>query len=314
MNISGSVASFVGMFVLMVGATLLLRRRGILKAEHSSLLSVIMLDFVCPPLIFASTARAHLQLQEMYAAGSVFGAEVVICALSYLIGRWALRLDRMALGAFIIAATFGSTGLIGNALVQILFHGDPEIVSMSMIIGSFGVGIPGNTIGMFLAMRFSTKGRDLPVMGQVKSFLLMPCMIALYAGYGWSLLALPTAGPVIDVVFGASMMIGASLPFIVALIVGLSLKPIQMRTELGVLVVGALLALVIEPIISARFVDMFSVDSYTRMITVLYAAMPSTPLGVVLAIRYGGDAELAGKLATFTLVVSALTLPLVALL
>jgi predicted permease len=314
MNISGSVASFVGMFVLMIGATLLLRRRGILKTEHSGLLSVLMLDIVCPPLIFSSIARANLAFEEILAAGSVFGAEIIICGLSYVIGRWALRLDRMALGAFIIAATFGSTGLIGNALVQVLFHDNPSIVSMSMIIGSFGVGIPGNTIGILLAMRFGSQGSTSTIAQHMKRFLLMPCMIALYAGLAWSYFALPTRGLGIDVVFGASTMIGASLPFIVAMIVGLSLQRINYRTELGVLIVGALLALVIEPLIAEQLVDLFSVDSNTRVIAILFAAMPSTPLGVVVAVRYGGDVELAGKLATFTLIVSAITLPLVALL
>ena len=77
MNISSSVASFVGMFVLMIGATLVLRRRGVLKKEHSGLLSVLMLDIVCPPLIFSSIARANLAFQEILAAGSVFGAEII---------------------------------------------------------------------------------------------------------------------------------------------------------------------------------------------------------------------------------------------
>jgi predicted permease len=42
--------------------------------------------------------------------------------------------------------------------------------------------------------------------------------------------------------------------------------------------------------------------------------MPSSPLGVVMAVRFGGDTALAGKLATFTLLMSAVTLPLIALL
>lgn len=273
-----------------------------------------MLDIVCPPLIFSSIARANLAFQEILAAGSVFGAEIIICGLSYVIGRWALRLDRLALGAFMIAATFGSTSLIGNALVQVLFKDNPSIVSMSMIIGSFGVGIPGNTVGILLAMRFGSQGSTITIAQHMKRFLLMPCMVALYAGLAWSYFALPTRGPGIDVVFGASTMIGASLPFIVAMIVGLSLQRINYRTELGVLIVGALLALVIEPLIAEQLVDLFSVDSNTRVIAILFAAMPSTPLGVVVAVRYGGDVELAGKLATFTLIVSAITLPLIALL
>lgn len=314
MSAAGSVASFIGMFVLMIAATFVLRRRGVLKKEHSGMLSVLLLEVVCPPLIFSSIARADLQLQDVVASGAVFGAEIIICGLSYVVGRWVLKLDRLALGALVIAATFGSTGLIGNALVQVLFHDNPSLLSMSMMIGSFGVGVPGNTIGIFLAMRFGSKGDDVSLLQHLKSFLVMPSMVALYAGLAWSLLMLPTSGVGIDIVFGACKMISASLPFVTAMIVGLSLEKIHFKTDARVLVTGALLALLVEPWITDWLLNFYPVDQQTRMITVLFSAMPSTPLGVVMAVRYGGDAQLAGKLATFTLVLSALSLPLATLL
>jgi predicted permease len=314
MSAAGSVVSFIGMFVLMIAATFVLRRRGVLKKEHSGMLSVLLLEVVCPPLIFSSIARADLQFQDIVASGAVFGAEIIICGLSYVIGRWVLKLDRLALGALVIAATFGSTGLIGNALVQVLFHDNPSLLSMSMMIGSFGVGVPGNTIGIFLAMRFGSKGNDVSLLQHLKSFLVMPSMVALYAGLAWSFLTLPTTGVGIDIVFGACKMISASLPFVTAMIVGLSLEKIHLKTDARILVTGALLALLVEPWITEWFLNFYPVDQQTRMITVLFSAMPSTPLGVVMAVRYGGDAQLAGKLATFTLVLSALSLPLATLL
>jgi len=314
MSIAGSVASFIGMFILMIATALLLRRRGVLRSEHSTLLSVLLLDIVCPPLIFSSIAKANLRLQDLIAAGALFGSEIAICFLSYLIGRWALRLDRLALGAFIIAATFGSTGLIGNALVQVLFRDNTDLVSMSMFIGNFGVGIPGNTIGIFLAMRFGTSDHVTSLTQHFKNFLVMPCMVALYAGLVWSVWKLPTSGMGLDVIFGACRMIGASLPFVVAMVVGLSLEKLDFGKDLGVLVAGALLALIIEPWVAERLINMYPVDQQTRLITVLFSAMPSTPLGVVLAVRYGGDVSLASKLATFTLIMSAVSLPLIALL
>jgi predicted permease len=313
MTIAGSVASFVGMFILMIATALLLRRRGVLRSEHSTLLSVLLLDIVCPPLIFSSIAKANLHLKDLVAAGAVFGSEIVICFLSYLIGRWALRLDRLALGAFVIAATFGSTGLIGNALVQVLFRDNTDLVSMSMFIGNFGVGIPGNTIGIFLAMRFGTRDHVTSLTQHFKSFLVMPCMVALYAGLVWSIWKLPTSGMGLDVVFGASRMIGASLPFVTAMVVGLSLEKLDFGKDLGVLAAGALLALIVEPWVAEQLINMYPADQQTRLITVLFSAMPSTPLGVVFAVRYGGDVSLAGKLATFTLTMSAITLPLMAL-
>lgn len=136
----------------------------------------------------------------------------------------------------------------------------------------------------------------------------------LHARLVWSFWKLPTSGMGLDVVFGASRMIGASLPFVTAMIVGLSLEKLHLGKDFGVLAAGALLALIVEPWIAEQLLNVYPVDQQTRLITVLFSAIPATLLGVVLAVRYGGDVSLASKLATFTLIMSAVSLPLTALL
>jgi predicted permease len=313
-NVSGSVASFVGMFLFMIGITLVLRQRNVLRTEHASLLSALLIDVVWPLLIFSSVARASIEVQDLAATSAVIGAEVCSCVLSYLLGRWILRLDRSALGAFVIAATFGSTSLIGNALVQVLFHDNPALGSMSMIIGQFGVGIPGNTIGVFLAMHFGAKGSNVSFGEQFRKFITMPPTLALFLGIVWTTCKLPVSGVGFDVVFGGCKMVSTSLPFISAMVVGLSLRALNVRRDLVVLGAGAILALVVEPLIADQLLGLYPVGAETRLIAILFSAMPSSPLGVVMAVRFGGDTALAGKLATFTLLMSAVTLPLIALL
>lgn len=302
------------MFLFMIGITLALRKRNVLRTEHASLLSALLIDVVWPLLIFSSIAQTSIQSQDLVATSAVIGAEVCSCFISYVVGLWVLRLDRPALGVFVIAATFGSTSLVGNALIQVLFYDNPALGSMSMIIGQFGVGIPGNTIGVFLAMQFGSKGGSVSLGEQFRKFITMPPTLALLAGLIWAMCKLPVSGFGFDVVFGGCKMVSTSLPFISAMVVGLSIRALDMKRDLVVLGAGALFALVIEPLITDQLLGLYPVGTETRLIAILFSAMPSSPLGVVMAVRFGGDAALAGKLATFTLIVSAVTLPLIALL
>lgn len=309
-----SVASFVGMFMSMVAITLFLRHRGILRDASKPVLSTILMDVIGPAVIFHAFASAEPKEEHLLAATMVYAAELLCAVLAYLVGKWILRLERGSLGVFIIAGTFGSTGLIGNALVQILFKSDPSLVSMSMIVSQFGFGLPANTIGILLAIRFGSSIADQPITTHLKRFAVVPCMIALYAGLVWSLLRLPISGYGLEVIFGTCMFVGAALPFVSAMLVGLSLEKINVRKDLGVLLAVSVITLLIEPLIVSRLLNVLSIDQQTRLITILFSAMPATPLAVVFALQYGGDAALASKLSTATLVLSALSLPIIAYL
>jgi predicted permease len=313
MNIGLSVASFVAMFMAMIGITVVLRHRKLMSQSSMGLLSFLLMNVLCPALIFSSMAQSRFDSSDLLAAMTMIGSEVVIGVLAYAIGRWVLRLERVSLGTFAIATMFGSSGLIGNALVKVLFHDNPVIISMSMIVGSFGNGIPGNTIGILIAMYFGTQSTGKSPFNTVKKFMVEPCMLSLYAGLAWSAMHLPTKGVLIETVFGTCTLLGAALPLCSAMLIGLSLEKIQIGKDAKVIVAGIILALLIEPLLVSWFLHAFTVDTNTRLITILFAAMPASPIGVVLANRYGCDTPLASKLVTATLIASAFTLPLAAL-
>lgn len=310
---ASSVAAFVGMFLLMVAITLLLRRYGVFGKDSASSLSAVLMRVIMPAVIFHSFARANPDVSQLIGTGVVYTAEILSAIAAFMAGRWLLRLERAALGVFIIACTFGSTSLIGNTLVQVLFKNDPEILSMSMVVGQFAFGIPTNTIGLLLAMRFGAAERRVPLSRQALTIARHPSLLALFAGVTWSLLDLPETGYILDIIFGACTLIGASLPMFTAMIVGLSLTALNVRYDLPVLVAAIMIALFVEPLIVSNLLGMISVDEKTRMVTVLFAAMPATPLSVAFAHQFGGDVALASKLSTATLIISAVSLPLIAL-
>jgi predicted permease len=302
------------MFIVMVAATLLLRHRGVLGGSSKPLLSAILMDVVCPAVIFSSLASSHPSAQHLHAAGVVFGAEIINAGIAFLIARYILRLHRNAIGVFVIAATFGSTALIGTAMVQVLFHNDPEITSMGLIIGQFGVGIPVNTLGILLAIHFGSRDSQVPISQHLKQTLKTPFMLALYAGIGWSFFGLPTSGSGLETLFGACRMIGASQPFCTAMVIGLSLERFDFRSDLATIVAAAVVCLAIEPLLVSSITHVMTLDIQTRVVANLFAAMPASPLVVVFALKYGGDVVLASKLSMATLLLSTATLPLFALI
>lgn len=98
------------------------------------------------------------------------------------------------------------------------------------------------------------------------------------------------------------------------MLIGLTLEKMQFGKDSTVILAGVILALVVEPLTVSWLMKSFTLDANTRLITILFADMPASPIAVVLAERYGCDTALASKLVTATLIISAISLPLAALL
>lgn len=314
MNLSLSVVSFVGMFIIMILAAILLRRSNLLPAGNAKVLSTLLMNALLPAHIFSSIAHSQLQTPELLAAGVVLVSDALTGYAAYCVGRWLLRLDRGATGALVLAAMFGSSGLLGNTLVKVLFANNPAMISASTVIGSIGIGLPLNTFGMLIAMYFGTRDTKESPVTLLKRLLVEPCMVAIYAGLAWAVLGWPTSGFVMDMLFGACTISSAALPFCSAFLVGMTFVMPRIGKDASVIATGLILALIAEPLVAVYLLELYPFTAETRVITLLFASMPASPLSVVMALRYGCDAELASKLVTTTLIVSAISLPIVAML
>jgi predicted permease len=98
------------------------------------------------------------------------------------------------------------------------------------------------------------------------------------------------------------------------MVIGLSLEKFDFRSDLATIVAVAVVCLAIEPLLVSSITHVMTIDMQTRVVANLFAAMPTSPLVVVFALKYGGDVVLASKLSMATLLLSTATLPLFALI
>ncbi len=313
MDLAGEVLVFIFIYVLMVLATLALRARKAIGTEHAPLISRIVMDLSLPALIFSHLAGTRFNYEYLAAGLVVWAGELAACLLALLAGR-ALRLDRPALGSFLLCSTFGSTSLVGNVLLDVVYRGHQGLIAIGLFIGQFGVGLPNNTVGLLIGMRYTATGGGEPMGRLVLRFLLSMPVVAILAGLGWSALQLPVHGGALTALFGATTLMGGSLPLLAAMVTGLTLQPVSVRGVLPAIVASQILQLVVKPLLAFGIMALLALPVDHRMVMML-SAMPASPLAVIYAARYGGDTTLSTTLVSVSLLLSFLTLPvMVALL
>lgn len=303
------VMQFMGIFIFMAASALWLRYEGVISSEHAPIISRMITDLVLPALVFYKISSANLDPRQMESMFAMIGAELAIGAASWMIGKFFLRLDRPALGAFILASTFGSTNLMGTALVQIVFPGDSEALASGILLSLGGVGIPVSSVGVIIALYFGSADGKIDLLKVLKSFLLSPIIVAFLLGLFWTYFALPVNGAFLTILFGAMKFTGISLTFLVALLTGLTVKPITKRDLGWPMICCALLVLIIEPILAYEIDLRIGDQSPSSALLLLLGAMPSSPIAIALSLRYGCDVELSSKLVVGTCVICAITLP-----
>jgi len=312
MSLTGSVASFVVIFLLMIGLTLWLRSRGALVPAHGKTVSAVITEGVLPAMIFCYVARAREQVAFLELAAVIALAECFALVLSFATGRLFLRLDRRSLGSFVLASSFGSTSLIGNALLDVVFHGSAAVLGMGMVIGQFGVGVPNNTVGLWIGMRAGEASQTPRSSSDRFGFLKTPVVVALIAGIAWSLSGVPSTLPGVSSVFGALTLTGAALPFLAAAVTGLSLTRANWRRLMPMIAASQTLQLIGKPLFVLAVISAIRAPNIDREVTLLLAALPASPLAAAFAARFGGDTELASTLVVSSTVLSVVTLPFIA--
>lgn len=296
----------------MASSALWLKYKGVMSAEHAPVISRVITDVVLPALIFYKMSDVSLNATQIDAAVAMITSELIIGVAAWAIGRYLLGLNRYALGAFILAATFGSTSMMGTALIQIVFPDDAEALSAGIIVAQAGVGVPNNTIGVLIALYFGNHDQKVDIAKVLKTFLMNPSVIAFVLGLLWAYFGWPQSGIVLTIMFGAFKFAGISLTFLVALLTGLTIKPMVRRDFGWPLIVCSALLLVAEPIL-VSWIDKVTghEESLTSTLLLLLGAMPASPLAIAFSVRYGCDVDLAAKLVASTCVLSMITLPLI---
>ncbi|MBU2518653.1 MAG: AEC family transporter [Proteobacteria bacterium] len=311
-RVLSSIAVLVGLICLAV----LLRKLKVLEESHGALFAKLVSQVTLPATIFVYLVEQPIPWEETQLAGIMFLAEVACLVLAWFVGRW-FSLDRPRMGAFILTAGFGSSSLLGYALVAEIYPGQAQAIVDAVIISELGVGPALFTIGVVVAIYYGSRYGSRQVeagerASAVLAFFRSPIFFALAGGLICSAIGLPKQNPVVASILDGLKVVAGANTLAVAMTVGLILRLNVLSAGVGLVAAVCAIKLVVKPLLVWLPLSLLDLPDLGKHILILEASMPSAMLGVVLSKRYGCDGGLAAKLAFATTIASAATMLLVA--
>lgn len=295
---------------VMVSGTAFLRHQGIVPESGDALFADLITRVTLPALIFHALSHASLSWRYAAMTAALFAAEAVVFVLARLLAG-VLKLERAQRGSFILASVFGSSALLGYALVAQLFPGSAGALAEAAVVSELGVGLPLFTAGVMIAIYYgSAGGGRAEALKNAAAFFRSPIFLSIVAGTLWSLAGVPVTGPFVSALFEGIGTVAGANTLLVALLVGVSLRFDSLKAVLPVAAASSVLKLFVLPLLTFLAARYFVDYAWQEEVLLVEAAMPSAMLGVAFAHRYGCDTALASKLVFATLLLSVITLPM----
>lgn len=296
----------IAVLIALISLVVALRTAGLLKTDDGPLFARIVTHLTLPATIFYALAHARdLQWDYALVVLFLFAAEMLLLALAWMLGR-ALKLSRGQLGSFMLASAFGSSALLGYALVGQLFPNNIEALSEAVFISELGVGVGLFTVGTLVAIHFGREEAQADsVARSLWVFAKSPIFLSILAGFAYGQLQAPLEGVFFKEVFSAIHLIAQANTFFVILTIGVMLQFHGLGSVIGLAAIAIFLKLLVSPFLVWLPALAIPLQNWQQDVMLLEAAMPSALLSVVLAARYGCDAQLASKLVYLTTLVSA---------
>jgi len=302
----------VAIFFLLVVFIQMLKRRGIFDDSHQPVFNRLVTELALPVTIFSTLAVSTVHINQILAAGIMLGSIIICCFLAYLICR-AMHISYPVTGSMVMLAGFGSTSTLAYPLIKQTFGGNSEAMAIGLMIGEFGVCIPFFTLGVIAAAYFGSreemkKPKILPV---VMNFFYSPIFIAFVLGLIVSQSS--AAHTFMKMPFWTNLFsyFTNGLEILVAISIGLMLKPIRLGHILPLVGIIVAINLILQPLLVKGGAVFASLPGLPTEILVIEATMPSGAIAAVIADRYGCDGPLASTIVIATYLISLVTIPLV---
>ena len=305
----------VAIFFLLVIFIQILKRRGIFTTANLPTFGRLITELVLPITIFSTMAVSHVEFQYVYAAVIYLAVSLLICGVAYLICR-SLKFSNAVTGSLVILSGFGSTSTIAYPLIAQTYGAGSEAMTRALVIGEFGSVIPFFTIGILLVAYFGQKegAKKGVLLDSVKTFVKTPIFLSLVAGLVVSPIPPLSALMASDFFTSFFAYFNNGFEMLVAITVGLMLRPVKINEILPYLAIAIPLALIVMPLAVYGLATAFGVPAMTREILVIEAAVPSGAIAAVIAERYGCDGPLASTIVVVAFFFSLITLPLLSVL
>ena len=178
--------SSIAVLVGLIGLAMFLRWIGIIKEEDGQVFSKLVTQITLPALIFVSLAKTSIEWSEAFLALIMFVAEISSLVLAWVLGR-AMRLSGPRQGALMLVSGFGSSSLLGYALISQVFPENAQALTEAVVVSEIGVGPALFTIGTMVAMYYGGQKVDGKArFSAALKFFRSPIFISVVAGIVWS--------------------------------------------------------------------------------------------------------------------------------
>lgn len=310
MDIHLRIVSSIVVLLVLICLAMVLRRVGLLEEAHGRLFSKLITKLTLPALIFVSLARTELVWSEGLLALIMVAVSVVCLALGWVVAQL-MGLEGPRKAPVILAAGFGSSSLLGFALIGEVFPSSARDLAEAAILSGLGVQPLLFTLGTMIALYYGSAEADAAArLSAALRFFYSPIFLSLVAGIALSLLLQGRSDPILKSVLDGIHLVGAANTFLVTLAVGLLLRFDEMGRVAGMAVRVGAIKLFVMPLLLWLPTLALTLPDWQVEVLVLEGAMPSAMLPVVLCSSYGCDAKLASGLVFVTTMASVVTLPL----
>ena len=308
MDFTQTVIQSISIVVLMILLGTTFRKIGLLKDEDGTTFARIVTNYTLPALIFHALSRVEFDVDKLMLVGVMISSQL-LCAVIALGVSVLFRLSRARKGALILGSTFTSSGLLGYAVIKVIYADNIEALSDAAIVSELGVATIFFTFGVLLAIHFgSAKQTTKEKTREVLKFFVSPIFIALVLGIIVSFIDLPMDNVLVVSFYRILGIISGANTLMVTLTIGVMLYFKDIRKVLPMVVVVIIIKLVLQPLMAHFQAELLSFTQLWHDIVVIEASMPTAALTAVFAKRYKCDSELTTILVFATFISSIFTM------
>lgn len=118
MNSYISTLSSISVLVLLISFIALLRHFKVLKEQDGALFAKIVTHITLPAVIFSVLSHSKaLELEYAFVIIFMLLSEIIVLAIAWFIGK-RLKISSEQLGTLMIVSAFGSSALLGYAMIE----------------------------------------------------------------------------------------------------------------------------------------------------------------------------------------------------
>ena len=297
---------FVIIFLILLGWGL--KNLGLLSEKDKVSLNNIVIYVGIPALIFNSMLQ-NVRAEEL---GSYFKLTAFIVlisligtALSFVVGKYFLKLKPTSLAAFVLVCACGNTAFMGFPIVTGFYGTDGFTRAIFCDVATLMILVPLATyLGAKISGQKTNMFKQILKFPPVFSWILALVLIL----FGVNMEIMPSFFSAV-----LELLSGIVVPLIM-ISLGISLSPKYLKIALIPAAAVTVIQLVIAPLAGVLALPLFQFAELDKKVAVMEAGMPPAMTPIVFAEIYGFDTKLISAATFLATAVSLATIPAIHLL